>query len=87
MGVVRPSTSLYVSPIVMVKKKMVLTGCVLTLGVEQDQVDPENMMTAEDMFRRLNGTKYLSKINLTKGYWQIPLHKDVYKTGFVSPDR
>ena len=30
MGVVKPSTSPYASPIVMVKKKMVLTGCVLT---------------------------------------------------------
>ena len=32
MGVVRRSKSPYASPIMMVKKKVVLTGCVLTLG-------------------------------------------------------
>ena len=32
--------------------------------------------------------KYLSKIDLTKGYWQIPVApEDVYKTAFVTPDR
>ena len=31
MGVVRPSTSPYASLIIMVKKKVVLAGCVLTL--------------------------------------------------------
>ena len=31
--------------------------------------------------------KYLSKIDLTKGYWQIPVApEDVYKTEFVTPD-
>ena len=37
------------------------------------EVDPEPMTTAEDLFRRLSGKKYLSKIDLTKGYWQIPV--------------
>ena len=33
------------------------------------------------------GMKYLSKINLTKGYWKIPVvTQDVYKTVFVTPD-
>ena len=45
------------------------------------------MMTAEDLFRRLSGKKYLSKIDLTKGYWQIPVApEDVHKTAFVTPD-
>ena len=31
--------------------------------------------------------KYLSKIDLTKGNWQIPVApEDVYKTVFVTPD-
>ena len=31
--------------------------------------------------------KYLSKIDLTKGYWQILVApEDVYKTAFVTPD-
>ena len=32
MGVVRPSTSPYTSPSSWLRRKMVLTGCVLTLG-------------------------------------------------------
>ena len=51
------------------------------------KVDPEPMTTAEDLFRRLSVKKYLSKIDLTKGYWQIPVTpEDVYKTVFVTPD-
>ena len=46
------------------------------------------MTTAENLFRRLSGKKYLSKIDLTKGYWQIPVApEDVHKTAFVNPDR
>ena len=45
------------------------------------------MTTAEDLFRRLSGKKYLSKIDLTKGYWQIPVApEDVHKTAFITPD-
>ena len=51
------------------------------------EVDPEPMMTEEDLFCRLCGKKSLSKIDLTKGYWQIPVApEDVYKTPFVTPD-
>ena len=87
MGVVRPSTSLYASPIVMVKKKDGSNRvCVDFRKLNKiTEVDPEPMTTAED--RRLSGKKYLSKIDLTKGYWQIPVApEDVHKTAFVTPD-
>ena len=49
--------------------------------------------TCQDLFRRLNGKKYLSKVDLTqrltlpKGYCQIPVAlEDVYKTPFMTPD-
>ena len=47
------------------------------------------MITAEDLFRRFSGKKYLSKIDLTKGYCQIPMTpEDVHRTctAFVTPD-
>ena len=51
------------------------------------KVDPERMTMAEDLFGRLSGMKYLSKIDLTKGYWQILLApENVYKIAFVTPD-
>ena len=70
MGVVRPSTSPYTSPIVMVKKKDGSNRvCVDFRKLNKiSEVDPEPMTTAEDWFRRLSGKKYLLKIDLTKGY-------------------
>ena len=51
------------------------------------EVDPEPMTTAEDLFRRLSCMKCLSKIDLTKGHWQILVApEDEYKTAFVTRD-
>ena len=89
MGVVRLSTSPYMSPIVMVNKKDGSNRvCVDFRKLNKiTEVDPEPMTTAEDLFRRLNGKKYLSKIDLTKEYWQIPVAPEVmHKTAFVTPD-
>ena len=50
--------------------------------------DPEPMTTAEDLFQRLGKSKYYSKIDLSKGYWQIPVaEKDIEKKAFLTPDR
>jgi len=43
--------------------------------------------TAEDLLHKLGGAKYFSKIDLSKGYWQIPVaEEDTHKTAFVTPD-
>ena len=89
MGVVRPSTLPYASPIVMDKKKDSSNRVCLDFRKwnKITKVDPEPMTTAKDMFHRLGGMKYLSKTDLTKGYWQKPVApEDVYKTAFVTPD-
>ena len=92
VGVVRPSMSSYASPIVMDKKKDGSNKvCVdfrkLNKSYKITEVDPEPTTKTEDLFCRLSGLKYLSKIDLTKGYWQIPVApEDVYKTAFVTPD-
>ena len=89
MGVVRPSKSPYASPIVMVKKKDGSNRvCVDFRNLNKiTEVDPEPMTMAEDLFCRVSSMKYLSKIDLTKRYWQIPVAPDdVYKTAFVTPD-
>ena len=45
------------------------------------------MTTAEDLFHRLGKSKYYSKIDLSKGYWQISLaEEDIEKTAFITPD-
>ena len=89
MGVVRPSMSPYASPIIMVKKKDGSDRVCLDFRKlnKITKVDPEPMTMAEDLFYCISGKKYLSKIDLTKGYWQIPVApEDVYKTAFVTPD-
>ena len=90
MGVVRPSTLAYASPIViaapcniirikesrsratilMVKKKDGSNRvCVDFRNLNKvTEVDPEPMTTAEDLFRRLSGKKYLS--TLERIVWQ-----------------
>ena len=49
--------------------------------------DPEPMPTAEHLFQKLNGDKYFTRIDLSKGYWQISIpEEDIPKTAFVTPD-
>ena len=45
------------------------------------------MTILKDLFQQLGKSKFFSKIDLSKGYWQIPVAKeDVFKTAFVTPD-
>ena len=49
--------------------------------------DPTPITPAEDIFQKMAKKKYLIKLDLSKGYWQIPVAaKDVPKTAFVTPD-
>ena len=85
-GVVRPSTSPYESPTVMVKKKDGPNRVCIDFR-KLNKMDPEPMTTTEDLLRRLSGKKYLSKTDVTKGYWQIhEAPKDIHKAAFVTTD-
>ena len=45
------------------------------------------MTNAEDLFQRLGKSTYFTKIDLSKGYLQIPVEEeDIPKTAFVTPD-
>ena len=68
-GVVIPSMSPYALPIVMVKKKNGSYRVSVNFRKlkKLTEVDSKPMTTAEDLFRRLSGMKFLSKIDLTKG--------------------
>ena len=66
MGVVRPSTSPYASLIIMVKKKDVSNRVCMDFSKlnKITDLDPEAITMAEDLFCRLSGMKYLSKIDI-----------------------
>lgn len=89
MGVIRESNSPYASPVVVVKKKDSSNRvCVDFRKLNKLTVfDPEPMPAAVDLFQKLNGDKFFSKIDLRKGYWQVTIPEaDVPKTAFVTPD-
>jgi hypothetical protein len=49
------------------------------------QFDPEPYAQIDDIIDGLGETKYLSKINLTKGYWQIMIDDEAKeKSAFVT---
>lgn len=89
MGVIRESSSPYASPVVVVKKKDNTNRiCVDYRKLNKLTVfDPEPMPTAEHLFQKLNGDKYFTRIDLSKGYWQISIpEEDIPKTAFLTPD-
>ena len=88
MGVIRESSSPYASPVVVKKKDNTNRVCVDYRRLNKLTVfDPEPMPTAEHLFQKLNGDKYFTRIDLSKGYWQISIpEEDIPKTAFVTPD-
>lgn len=49
--------------------------------------DRKLMATAKDLFQKMSGDKYFSKLDQSKRYWQIILpEEDIPETAFVTPD-
>ena len=89
MRVIRPSRSPYAAPPVLVKKPDgSVRFCVNYKKLNQVTVfDGEPMPCPEDIYVELRGKKYRTKMDVTKGYWQIGVHSDsVEKTAFTTPD-
>ncbi|CAG5128067.1 unnamed protein product, partial [Candidula unifasciata] len=78
LGIIEPSSSPYSFPMVIVKKKDGnIRICIDYRKLNRVTVlDAENMPNIEDLFHRLAGAKYFTRLDLSKGYWQIPLAED-----------
>ncbi|XP_062609261.1 uncharacterized protein LOC134271008 [Saccostrea cucullata] len=76
MGVIEESESLYSSPIVLVvKKDKTYRFCVDFRGLNRINVfDAEPMPDMDAIFAKLSGHKFFSRLDLSKSYWQVPLH-------------
>ena len=89
LGIIEPSTSPYCSPIVLVPKKDSLKKrmCLDLRGLNEITVfDSEPIPDQEEIFSKLTGAKYFTKIDLSKGYFQIFIKKeDRPKTAFQTP--
>ena len=89
MGVIEPSCSPYNSPIVLVKKKDNSTRfCIDFRRLNAvSKFDTHPMGNTEDILAKVKNDKYFTKIDLAKGYWQIPVAKESqHKTSFVTPN-
>ncbi|XP_071499059.1 uncharacterized protein [Diadema antillarum] len=88
LGVIEPSNSPYGHPIVIVKKPDGSNRfCVDFRRLNKVTVfDPEPMPNPQELFASLAGSRYFTKLDLTKGYWQIPMkNEDKAKTAFITP--
>ena len=89
MGVIEETTSPYASPVVLVVKK---DGknifCVDYRRLNTVTVaDNEPIPNIEELLTEIGDAKFFTKVDLSKGYWQIPVtDRDRDKTAFVTPE-
>ena len=88
LGTMRTSALPYAFPIVIVKKKdgshRIFVNYRKLNKVTVADLQP--MKTPEDLYQSLGKSNYFSKIDLSKGYWQIPVAEENVKMAFVTPD-
>ncbi|KAL0176991.1 hypothetical protein M9458_029321, partial [Cirrhinus mrigala] len=88
LGVIEPSRSLWSSPIVMVPKPdgtLHFCNDFRRLN-EVSEFDGYPMPRVDELLDRLGRARYISTLDLTKGYWQVPLTKSAKpKTAFSTP--
>ena len=86
--IIEPANSDWAAPMVLVKKKDgTLRLCVDYRRLNTTtRADAYPMPRIEDMIDQLGKAKYLTTLDLTKGYWQVPVAKrDRPKTAFTTP--
>ncbi|KAI2644624.1 Retrovirus-related Pol polyprotein [Labeo rohita] len=88
LGVIEPSHSPWSSPIVMVPKPDgTLRFCNdFRCLNEVSEFDGYPMPWVDELLDRLGRARYISTLDLTKGYWQVPLSESTKaKTAFSTP--
>ncbi|GFO02099.1 Zinc finger protein [Plakobranchus ocellatus] len=89
LGVIRKSSYPFASPVVVVKKKDSANRvCIDYRRLNKLTIfDPQRGTPPADIFQGMEKDQYFSKIDLSKGYWQIPVRKeDIPKKAFMPMD-
>lgn len=87
-GIIEKSSSEWAAPIALVKKKDgSLRMCVdyrrLNSVLREDAYP---MLRIDDLIDRLGKARFITALDLTRGYWQMPVaDKDQHKTAFTTP--
>ncbi|XP_062839805.1 uncharacterized protein LOC103279995 [Anolis carolinensis] len=85
LGIIVPSSSPWASPVVLVQKPdKTIRFCVdYRLLNKVTQTDTYPMPRLDDLLERIGNSKFISSIDLTKGFWQVPMApQDQQKTAF-----
>ena len=88
LGVIEPSESAYSSPLLLVKKADgSFRPCVDFRMLNRVTIfDAEPMSNPEQIFSSLTRDIFFSKVDCSKGYWQIAMNpSDIEKTAFSTP--
>lgn len=86
--IIEPSESEWAAPLVPVKKKdNTIRLCVDYRKLNAiTKIDPYPMPRVDDITDEVGRARYISTLDLTKGYWQIPVREeDCSKTTFTTP--
>ena len=89
LGVIEPSDSPVASPIVLVKKPDGSNRfCVDYRKLNKVTIfDSEPIPDQEELFTKVSHANYFTKIDLSKGYWQVPMSENSkHLTAFLTPD-
>ncbi|BFZ17096.1 hypothetical protein BsWGS_20136 [Bradybaena similaris] len=89
MDIIEESDSEYCSPLIVVRKKdESLRLCIDFRRLNSiTRVDPVPMPNTEDLLSRVADAKFFTKLDLTKGYYQVPMSKESRKyTAFATSD-
>ena len=87
-GIIEPSASEWASPIVLVPKK----DDSLRMCVDYHRLNSMSVVDAyptpriDDLIDRLRSAKYMTTLDLTRGYWQVPVAPESRpRTAFTTP--
>jgi transposase InsO family protein len=87
-NIIKPSTSPFASPIVLVRKKNgALRMCIDYRRINARTVrDSYALPKIEDLFKTLGGAKFFTSVDLSKAYYQVPLSERAKKiSAFTTP--